>query len=87
MVHAVSLVRIFGSRYARPKWDNSFLVLVTGKDRHDSAQCWREVEEGKKIPHVQTFKFKGRGQRLTPVAPVRDLIRVIFDGPSCTKVH
>lgn len=61
------------------------VMLVTGKSQDYSGKVLRKMDFRPRSPEfIQTFaefQFKGRGQHPTPVAPVRDLIRVIFALP------
>ena len=55
-------------------------IVLTGKSHHDAAQDFRRIVE--QYPEVGTnfshFRFKGRGQRDTPIATIRGAVELVF---------
>ena len=55
-------------------------IVLTGKSHHDAAQDFRRIVE--QYPEVGTncshFRFKGRGQRGTPIAAIRGAVELVF---------
>ena len=55
-------------------------IALTGKSHHDVAQDFRRISE--QYPEVGTkcshFRFKGRGQRDTPITTIHGLVELVF---------
>ncbi len=55
-------------------------IAITGKSHHDATQDFRRIME--QYPEVGTncshFRFKGRGQRDTPIVSIRGAIELVF---------
>ena len=77
--HSVKRIRITDETPPRISVIDAAIAL-TGKSHHDVAQDFRRVSE--QYPEVGTkcshFRFKGRGQRDTPITTIHGLVELVF---------
>jgi hypothetical protein len=63
------------------------IQLVTKKDRNDSGGVWRSIKNyDEQFANLNNYKFPGRGQRRSPVAPYSVLLMVLAAIPSSHTV-
>ena len=64
-------------------------IALTGKSHHDAAQYFRRISE--QYPEVGTtcshFRFKGRGQRDTPITTIHGVVKLVFLLPGRQAAH